>query len=169
MAPETGGGYLNAYEHGSARGAAKQAVFDDFAEHVSRPKADFFERAGVDPVMDRREGPWFWDMDGRRFLDCHGNGGVFSLGHRHPAVLDAVRRALDILDIGNHHLVSGPRARLAKRLAELMPAPIRRTLFAAAGGEAVDAAIKAEVDRYYRTDAFIWKLFQLGRRLSRAR
>ena len=63
----------------------------------------------------------------RRWLyNCHCNGGVFNLGHRHPAVVAAVREALDHLDIGNHHLVSGWRAPLAERLAAIDRRPPAR-------------------------------------------
>ena len=79
-----------------------------FAEHVSRGKVETFEELGIDIVLGRREGPFFWDaFDERRFYNCHCNGGVFNLGHRHPRLVGALRDALDHLDVGNHHLVSG--------------------------------------------------------------
>ena len=33
-------------------------------------------------VMGKREGYYFWDMDGRKFLDMHINGGTYNLGNR---------------------------------------------------------------------------------------
>ena len=69
--------------------------------------------------MGEREGSRFQNVfDGRWLYNCHCNGGVFNLGHRNPTVVGAVRGALEHLDIGNHHLVSGWRARLAEQLAE---------------------------------------------------
>jgi len=50
--------------------------------------------------------------------------------------------ALGELDIGNHHLVSEQRARLAERLAALIPDGLSYTVFGVGGGEAVDLAIK---------------------------
>ena len=68
---------------------------------------------GVDLIMGERRGARFRHAyDGRWLYNCHCNGGVFNLGHRHPEIVDAVRSALDALDIGNHHLVSGWRATL---------------------------------------------------------
>jgi len=75
-------------------------------------------------------------------MDCHCNGGVFNLGHRHPVIVQTLKEALDELDIGNHHLISEQRARLAEKLAEIMPGDINRTVFGVGGGEAVDFAIK---------------------------
>jgi acetylornithine/succinyldiaminopimelate/putrescine aminotransferase len=121
---------------------SKTAIIDRFAQHVSSGKAEFFAAAGIDFVMGRREGVYIWDVDGKRLVDCHGNGGVFNLGHRHPRVIDALRRALDELDIGNHHLLSEMRGRLAERLAELCPGDLNRVVFGVGGGEAIDLALK---------------------------
>lgn len=102
-----------------------------------------FRDVGFDIVMGRREGVFFYDaFDGRRFFNCHVNGGVFNLGHRHPAVVRAVRDALDDIDIGNHHLISGHRAKLAERLAATTGGRLEGVVFAAGGGEAADLAIK---------------------------
>lgn len=121
----------------------RAATFDAFARHVSPGKVATFREFGFDVVMGRREGVFFHDaFDGRRFFNCHCNGGVFNLGHRHPAVVRAVRDALDHLDIGNHHLVSGHRATLAARLAVTTAGRLEGAVFAAGGGEAADLAIK---------------------------
>ncbi len=123
--------------------AEPEAVFATFERHVSSGKARFFQSLGLNFVPGRRDGPYLWDVAGRqRLIDCHCNGGVFNLGHRHPAVVAALRAALDELDIGNHHLVSEQRARLAARLAELAPGELRYTVFGVGGGEAIDLAIK---------------------------
>ena len=50
--------------------------------------------------------------------------------------------SLGELDIGNHHLISAPRAALAEQLARLTPGHLAYTVFAVAGGEAIDLAIK---------------------------
>ncbi|MCC7077730.1 MAG: aspartate aminotransferase family protein [Acidimicrobiia bacterium] len=113
-----------------------------FAEHVSRGKADFFRGVGLDLVMGRREGCHFWDVDGRRFLNAHSNGGVFNMGHRHPDLVTTLRHALDDWDIGNHHLISEARAKLATRLGDMLPGDIDKVVFAVGGGEAVDTALK---------------------------
>ena len=67
---------------------------------------------------------------------------MFNLGHRHPAVVAAVRDALDHLDIGNHHLVSGWRAALAERLAASTGGLLPGVVFGVGGGEANDLALK---------------------------
>lgn len=113
-----------------------------FADHVSSGKVAFYEQAGINFIMGKREGIYLWDIDGRRLLDCHSNGGVFNLGHRHPRILAALAEAMGELDIGNHHLVSEARARLADKLAAMSPGDINHVIFGVSGGEAVDMAIK---------------------------
>lgn len=114
-----------------------------FAAHVNPGKVTAFEALGVDLVMGERSGARFRNaFDGRWLYNCHCNGGVFNLGHRHPGVVDAVRDALDALDIGNHHLVSGWRAQLAARLAATTDGLLPGVVFGVAGGEAIDLALK---------------------------
>jgi putrescine aminotransferase len=121
----------------------RESTFEAFAGHVSRGKVAFFREAGLDLVAGEREGPFYRDaFSDRRYLDCHCNGGVFNLGHRHPAVVAALREALDHLDVGNHHLVSAPRAFLAERLAASTGGRLTGVVFAACGSEAIDLAIK---------------------------
>lgn len=121
----------------------KDQLIERFARHVSSGKAEFFSQVGVDFIFGRREGVYVWDVSGeRRLIDCHCNGGVFNLGHRHPRVIAAVKSALDELDIGNHHFISEHRALLAERLASLCPGDLNRVVFNVGGGEAVDTAIK---------------------------
>ncbi len=120
----------------------KEEIVERFARHVSSGKAKFFAQVGIDFVFARREGVYVWDLDGTRLINCHCNGGVFNLGHRNPRVVAALKRALDELDIGNHHLVSEHRARLAERLAVLSPGDLNRVVFGVGGGEAIETAIK---------------------------
>jgi len=103
----------------------------------------FFQAAGIDFVMGRREGPYMWDVAGEtRLIDCHCNGGVYNLGHRNPQVIETLIESLRELDIGNHHLISKQRAALAEALARVTPGHLPYVVFAVAGGEAIDLAIK---------------------------
>jgi acetylornithine/succinyldiaminopimelate/putrescine aminotransferase len=122
--------------------APKEKIIKSFEGHVSSGKAAFFAQAGIDFVAGKREGIYIYDLEGKGLINCHCNGGVFNLGHRNPRVIAAVQRALDELDIGNHHLMSEARARLAERLTAVSPGDINRVIFGVSGGEAIDMAIK---------------------------
>jgi len=122
---------------------SKEAIVQRFAEHVSSGKAETFKSYDMEFVFGRREGPYVWDATSeKRLINCHCNGGVFNLGHRNPKIIKALQMSLKELDIGNHHLISEQRARLAEELAELMPGDLSCTVFGVGGGEAIDLAIK---------------------------
>ena len=63
------------------------------------------------------EGCYIEDHTGRRYLDCLGGYGTFALGHRHPAVVAAVRDQLDSLAMSGKAFSSKPAADLASELA----------------------------------------------------
>jgi acetylornithine/succinyldiaminopimelate/putrescine aminotransferase len=72
----------------------------------------------------------------------HLNGGTYNLGHRNPELVDVLKRAADHFDMGNHHFPALARTVLAEELAEVCPGDLQYTIFAAAGAEAIDVAIK---------------------------
>ncbi len=122
---------------------SREEAVEAFASHVNRGKARALEAIGVEIVIGEREGPRFRDAyTGKWYWNCHCNGGVFNLGHRNPAVIAAVREGLDHLDVGNHHLVSGWRARLAEQLAESTDGLLTHAVFTPSGTESVDLALR---------------------------
>ncbi len=121
----------------------RAAAWEAYACHVAPGKVAAYERLGMELTIGRRQGVRIYDaFSGRSWINCHCNGGVFNLGHRHPGVLEAVRQALDSVDIGNHHLVSPYRAELARRLAATTGGELPGVVFGVGGGEAMDLAIK---------------------------
>lgn len=118
-------------------------TFDRSGECVSPGKTRVFREFGLTLVMGERDGIGFSDaFTGQYFVNCHCNGGVFNLGHRNQALIACLKAALDELDIGNHHLVSGWRATLAERLVRSTDGHLSGVVFGVGGGEAVDLAIK---------------------------
>lgn len=120
-----------------------EALWADYARHVAPGKVKVYEQLGLQTVMGVRGGARFRQTGGDQvWINCHCNGGVFNLGHRNPRVVEAVRHALDALDIGNHHLISPWRAELARRLVETTDRRLPGVVFGVSGGEAMDLAIK---------------------------
>ena len=137
-APSDSGSATASQPYGS-----REETIEAFASHVDRGKARALEAIGVDLVMGEREGARFRDAyTGRWYWNCHCNGGVFNFGHRHPAVIAAMREGLDHLDVGNHHLISGWRARLAEQLAESTDGLLTHAVFTPSGTESVDLALR---------------------------
>ncbi|MFZ5562473.1 MAG: aspartate aminotransferase family protein [Thermodesulfobacteriota bacterium] len=130
-------------EQTDSPGRVKQQAIADFSDHVSSAKARFWRQFDMEIVMGRRQGPFFYDLDGRGpWFNLHCNGGVYNLGHRHPAVIRELAMAMEELDIGNGHLISKARADLARRLAGLMPGDLDYVVYGTGGGEAIDLSIK---------------------------
>ncbi len=122
--------------------AAKEHALGQFATYVNPQKVRVLRAAGLDIIEAQRSGPWVWDLDGRRFLDCFTSAGSFNVGRRNARVVAAARTALDRLDHGNFLLCSREKAELAAKLAEITPGDLSCTMFGTGGGEAIDFAIK---------------------------
>ncbi len=121
---------------------AKDEFLDRSKEFWNPGKTQSWLDFGIDLVIDRREGYFLHDMDGRRLIDVHLNGGTFNLGHRNPELVDVLKRAADHFDMGNHHFPALARTALAEEMAKVCPGDLQYTIFAAAGAEAIDIAIK---------------------------
>jgi len=60
---------------------------------VNSPVRAFGSVGGTPRFIERAEGPYFWDADGKRYIDYVGSWGPMILGHGHPAVVKAVQEA----------------------------------------------------------------------------
>src|SRR3546814_20954469 len=121
---------------------SKAEMLEKSKEFWNPDKTQFWSDSGVDLVIDRREGYFLWDMNGRRLIDVHLNGGTYNLGHRNPEVVGAVKSDLDRLDMGNHHFPSQGRTAPAKALPARPHATLPNVAFAPGGGEAMPLAPK---------------------------
>ena len=101
------------YDYGTFSFDSKAQVLDRSKTFWNPGKTQFWIDAGVDLVIDRREGYYLWDMSGRRLIDMHLNGGTYNLGHRNPEVAQAISEATEMFDVGNHHFPSVARTALA--------------------------------------------------------
>jgi len=106
-------------------------------------KTGFWQEAGVDLVIDKREGYFLYDMDGRRLIDVHLNGGTYNLGHRNAELIEVLNAGAQRFDMGNHHFPALARTALAEALAECTPEGLKYTIYGAGGAEAVELAIKS--------------------------
>jgi acetylornithine/succinyldiaminopimelate/putrescine aminotransferase len=131
------------HDYGSFRFDSKSEVLEKSKEFWNPHKTQFWTDAGVDLVIDKREGYFLHDMDGRRLIDLHLNGGTYNLGHRNPEVVAAVTAGMEQFDMGNHHFPSVARTALAEELIRTAPAGLTKVAYASGGGEAIDMALKS--------------------------
>lgn len=61
---------------------------------VNSPVRAFRSVGGTPRFIERAQGPYFWDADGKRYIDYIGSWGPMIVGHVHPEVLEAVQRTL---------------------------------------------------------------------------
>jgi acetylornithine aminotransferase/acetylornithine/N-succinyldiaminopimelate aminotransferase len=109
-------------------------IQEEFARYVVPSYARF------DVVLQRGDGSYVWDADGRRYLDFGGGIAVCSLGHGNPEITAAlVEQSRELLHVSNLYY-NEPQGRLAKRLVELI-AP-GRCFFCNSGAEANEGLFK---------------------------
>ncbi|WP_264295141.1 acetylornithine transaminase [Microbispora sitophila] len=105
---------------------------------------------GVPPVaIARGEGCAVWDVEGRRYLDLIGGIAVTSLGHNHPALVEAVSRQVATLAHTSNLFLHEPEVLLAEKLLALLGEPAR-VFLSNSGTEANEAAVKIAI-KYGRT------------------
>ena len=88
------------------------------------------------------EGSVIRNIYGDEYIDCLGGYGIFSLGHRHPEVVRAVKDQIDRMPLHSQYLVNPITAEAGRRLAEVAPGDLKRTFFCNSGTEAVEGALK---------------------------
>jgi acetylornithine/N-succinyldiaminopimelate aminotransferase len=92
------------------------------------------------PALERGEGVWVFDTAGRRYLDFSGGVAVNTLGHAHPALVNALtEQAGKLWHVSNHFTVPG-QEKLAARLVAATFAD--KVFFGNSGTEAIECAIK---------------------------
>jgi acetylornithine/succinyldiaminopimelate/putrescine aminotransferase len=123
--------------------ASKQDMLAKSKQFWNPDKTQFWIDSGVPLVIDRREGYFIFDVEGKRLIDVHLNGGTYNLGHRNPEVAAAVTAAMQRFDIGNHHFPSLARTALAEALVSGAPEGLSKVMYGSGGGEAIDIALKS--------------------------
>ena len=97
----------------------------------------------LDPIpVAGAEGRYFWDFDGKRYLDFASQLVNVSIGHQHPKVVAAIKEQADKLCTIGPPMATEPRSRLARTLAEITPGDLQMTFFTNGGAEANENAIK---------------------------
>jgi taurine--2-oxoglutarate transaminase len=98
------------------------------------------------PVV-RAEGVYFWDADGKRYLDFSSQLMNLNIGHQHPKVVQAIQEQAARLSYAHPSTATEPRGLLGKKIAEVAPGNLKKTFFCLGGAEANENAIK--MARFY--------------------
>jgi glutamate-1-semialdehyde 2,1-aminomutase len=106
---------------------------------VNSPVRAFRSVGGTPRFIERAPGPYFWDADGKRYIDYIGSWGPMILGHVHPEVLDAVQRVL-----ANGFSFGAPteaEIEIAEEVCKLVPS-IEQVRMVSSGTEATMSALR---------------------------
>src|SRR5947199_5925403 len=88
------------------------------------------------------EGRYFWDFDGKRYLDFASQLVNVSIGHQHPKVVAAIKEQAEKLCTIGPPMATAPRSTLARMLAEITPGDLELSFFTNGGAEATENGIK---------------------------
>ena len=113
-----------------------------YEQYINPSVARLFRFMGLSTIEWQAEGAVITGIDGKEYIDCLGGYGVFSLGHRHPEVVAAVKAQLDRMPLSSKILLDKPMADLAELLAKITPGDLQYSFFGNSGTEAVEGALK---------------------------
>ena len=107
---------------------------------------DFQQTSEVlkDPlILERAEGLYFWDIEGRRYFDAIGGIFVAILGHRHPRVMEAMRNQMDRMTFAAPlHGISDVTLDFVEKLGTVTPGNLNFVKAFSGGSESIEAAMK---------------------------
>jgi taurine---2-oxoglutarate transaminase len=97
----------------------------------------------VTPIpIKKAEGVYFWDVDGKRYLDFNSMVMNVNIGHGNTKVIEAMTEQLRELPFAGPGFATKPRAVLGKLLAEIVPEGLNKFLYTLGGADANENAIK---------------------------
>ena len=105
-----------------------------------RQTADFLEQP---LIINKAQGLYYWDADGKRYFDAIGGIFVAVLGHGHPRVLEAMQRQMEIMSFAPPlHAISDVTLDLVEKLGSVAPGNLNYVKPFSGGSESVEAALK---------------------------
>lgn len=117
-------------------------TFARYEKYLNPGMAALTRFMGLETVEAQAEGCTVIGADGTRYLDCLGGPGVFTMGHRHPKIVAALKAQADRMPLGSHMLLNPLAAELAERLANITPGELQYSFLCNSGAEAVEGALK---------------------------
>jgi glutamate-1-semialdehyde 2,1-aminomutase len=106
---------------------------------VNSPVRAFKAVGGTPRFVQRAQGAYFWDADGQRYIDYIGSWGPMILGHGHPAVIEAVQKA--VLEGFSYGAPTEREVELAEEIVKLVPS-IEMVRLVSSGTEATMSVIR---------------------------
>lgn len=100
-------------------------------------------QSAVHPIpITRGQGVYFWDADGKRYIDFSSQLMNLNIGHQHPKVIRAIQEQAAKLCYAHPSMATEARAVLGEKIAAVTPGNLKKTFFCLGGAEANENAIK---------------------------
>ena len=100
-------------------------------------------QAGFAPLtMVRAKGVFFWDANGKRYLDFNSQLMSVNIGHGDERVIRAIKEQADRMLYANPQMATEPRARLGRMISEIAPGDLNKSFFTLGGSESNENAIR---------------------------
>jgi taurine--2-oxoglutarate transaminase len=120
--------------------ADKQQILQDNLDYTL---FSWSKQAGLNPInVEYGKGVYLYDYDGKRYLDFSSGLMNVNIGHGHPRVTQAVVRQMEQISYVTPSCITKARGDLGKKLAEISPGNLTKTLFTVCGATAIENAIK---------------------------
>ena len=119
-----------------------EETVEKYQNYVNPTLLGLLKLGGFDKIEWEGCGAVIRDLEGNEYIDCLGGYGVFSLGHAHPRVVEAVVDQVRRLPLSSKTFLNKPLADLAERLARVAPGDLQYTFMCNSGAEAVEGALK---------------------------
>jgi taurine---2-oxoglutarate transaminase len=120
--------------------AEGQRVVAEDREHIIH---SWSVQSAISPLaVAGGEGRYFWDYDGKRYLDFASQLVNLNIGHQHPKIIAAIKEQAERLCTIAPQMANDKRSELAGLIAEVMPGDLNRTFFTNGGAESNENAIK---------------------------
>ena len=124
----------------SAKEPLNEATLLGFAaEYSFRGRMDKFDFTG--PILEHGSGSVVVDTNGKEYLDFNSGQMCAALGHNNPRIVDAIKESCDTLIHASSSILNVKEVQLAKRLGEVVPRPLKKSMFLGSGSDANEAAI----------------------------
>ncbi len=93
-------------------------------------------------TMDHAEGVYFWDTEGKRYIDWASQLINVNVGHSHPHVIKAIQDHVAKISYANPSIATEARGRLGELLSEVTPGKLSKAFFTNGGTDGIENAIK---------------------------
>ena len=110
--------------------------------HANHYLQSWSKQGGKPKVITGAQGSWFWDSDGKRYLDFQSQLVNANLGHQHPKIVEAIKAQADKLCYVGPNFANEARSELAALMTEVTPQNLTATFFTTGGAAANETAIR---------------------------